>query len=278
MNAVRLDVLDTGYCLARSSLIATGTGWADVRCHAPAFLLQHPQRGAILFDTGYAPRLLDAFAHWPDRLYAYATPTTVGTPVHVGLRQRGVTPEAVGTVIVSHLHADHVAGLRDFPGARFVVTREALALQQSSHGVDAVRRGIVQQLFPDDFATRANVIDAFDAAPLPHLGATHDLLGDGSIRLMPLPGHARGQIGALVRTGAGDVLLCADGAWTSRAYRELRPPHWITSLMQDDVGTLRRTLRGIHDFARARPEVRILPTHCPETLMWRGASVVELGS
>lgn len=270
MNAtIDLQVLDTGFCLARASLIAAGTGWAEVRCHAPAFLLRHSTQGALLFDTGYAPRLFDAFAHWPDRLYKYATPTTVGAPAALGVRQLGVQPESIRTVIVSHLHADHVAGLRDFPEARFVVSRPALTLQQRTTGIDAVRRGIVQQLFPADFTERAQVIEGYDDASLPHLGATCDLLGDGSIRLVPLPGHARGQIGAMVRTAGGDVLLCADGAWTSQAYRELRAPHWITSLMQDDVAALRSTLRRLRDFSRERPDVTILPTHCPETLRWQ---------
>jgi len=272
MTTVRLDVLDTGYSLARSSLIASGTGWAEVRCHAPAFLLRHPQHGAILFDTGYAPRLLDAFSHWPDRLYKYATPTTVGAPAVEGLQRFGLEAADVVTVIVSHLHADHVAGLRDFPAARFVVTREALTLQARAAGIAAVRMGIVQQLFPPDFATRSRIISEFDQAPIHHLGATNDLLGDRSIRLVPLPGHARGQIGALVRTERGEVLLCADGAWTSRAVRELRAPHAITALMQDDVPALKTTLRAIHDFARARPEVTILQTHCPETMAWGHAS------
>ena len=162
MTTVRLDVLDTGYCLARSSLIASGTGWAEVRCHAPAFLLRHPQHGAILFDTGYAPRLLDAFSHWPDRLYKYATPTTVGAPAVEGLQRFGLEAADVVTVIVSHLHADHVAGLRDFPAARFVVTREALTLQARAAGIAAVRMGIVQPLFPPDFATRSRIISEFD--------------------------------------------------------------------------------------------------------------------
>jgi hypothetical protein len=73
-----------------------------------------------------------------------------------------------------------------------------------------------------------------------------------------------------VRTARGDVLLCADGAWTSRAYRELRAPHWVTGLLQDDTHALRQTLRALHDFARSRPDVAILPTHCPETLRWNG--------
>ena len=265
---VLLSVLDTGYCTARSGFVARGTGWHDVRCHAPAFLLQHPDRGVLLFDTGYAPRLLDAFAHWPDRLYKYATPTTLGMPALLQLDRYGVAEVDVRTVIVSHLHADHVAGLHDFPHATFVVSRAALALQQSVHGVDAVRRGVLQRLFPVDFAMRAQVIDGLNGAPLPWLGATHDLFGDGSVLLVAMPGHARGQLGALVRSPRGTVLLCADGAWTSQAYRELRPPHAVTTLMQDDMRALTSTLRALHDFARERPDVTILPTHCPETLHW----------
>lgn len=267
-TTITLSVLDTGFCTARASLIARGTGWREVHCHAPAFLLQHPARGAILFDTGYAPRLLDAFAHWPDRLYRYATPTTFGTPAATQISRFGIAPADVTTVIVSHLHADHVAGLRDFPRARFVVAADALALQQRSHGFDAVRRGIVQAMFPPDFSARAQVIEVYADAPLPHLGGTHDLFEDGTVRLVTLPGHARGQIGALVRTEQGEVLLCADGAWTSQAYRESRAPHWITRAMQDDMPALGSTLRKLRDFGAARLDVTILPTHCPDTLHW----------
>jgi glyoxylase-like metal-dependent hydrolase (beta-lactamase superfamily II) len=270
--AIVLSVLDTGFCTARSNFVARGTGWHDVRCHAPAFLLQHPDRGALLFDTGYAPRILDAFAHWPDRLYKYATPTTLGMPALLQLDRYGVQQRDVRTVIVSHLHADHVAGLRDFPDARFVVTQQALSLQQHVASFGAVRRGVLQRLFPDDFAARASVIADFDGAILPHLGRTHDLLGDGSVLLVALPGHARGQIGALVRSVRGDVLLCADGAWTSQAYREQRPPHWITAAMQDDMIALAGTLRTLREFSVARPDVTILPTHCPETLRWGASS------
>lgn len=269
---ITLSILDTGYCTARANMIARGTGWHEVRCHAPAFLLQHPTRGAMLFDTGYAPRILDAFTHWPDRLYKYATPTILGTPALLHLDRFGLTAADVGTIIVSHLHADHVAGVRDFPKAQLVMSRAALALQQSVSGIDAVRRGVVQRLFPADVAQRAVVIDMFEAAALPHLGGTHDLLDDGSVRLVVMPGHARGQLGALVRTERGEVLLCADGAWTSQAYRELRAPHWVTGAMQDDMTALRRTLQSLHDFALVRPDVAILPTHCPETLIWGAAS------
>jgi glyoxylase-like metal-dependent hydrolase (beta-lactamase superfamily II) len=268
---VRVTGFDTGYCTARASLIARGTGWREVRCHAPAFLLQHPQRGALLFDAGYAPRLADAWTQWPERIYGFATPTVFGTPMAAQLHHEALRASDVRTVIVSHLHADHVAGLRDFPQARFVISREALALRREAHGLQAVRRGIVQAMFPDDFDARAIEIPASADIALPHLGLAHDLFGDGSILLVPLPGHARGQIGAFVHSERGPLLLCADGAWTTQAYTEHRPPHWITSPMQDDAPALERTLKALRDFSRARPDVTILPTHCPTTLRWMAA-------
>jgi hypothetical protein len=33
---------------------------------------------------------------------------------------------------------------------------------------------------------------------------------------------------------------------------------------------VRHTLRALHEFSLARPDVVILPTHCPETLRWTG--------
>jgi glyoxylase-like metal-dependent hydrolase (beta-lactamase superfamily II) len=266
--SVRLSVLDTGYCTVPSSMVARGTGWGSVRCRAVAFLLEHPTRGPVLFDAGYAPRLLEAFARWPDRLYRYATPTTLGEPVVAQLPRFGFSAHDVRTIIVSHLHADHVAGLKDFTNAEFVVTLDALDLQRRVAGVAAVRRGVLQSLFPHDFVQRAQPVWQFTNGILPILGATHDLFGDGSVQLMPLPGHALGQLGALVRTEGGDVLLCADGAWTSQAYRELRPPHWLSYAIQHRIAALHATLRALHEFSQVRPDVPILPTHCPETLRW----------
>ena len=265
---VRLRAFDTGFCVARSSLVASGTGWHEVQCHAPAFLLEHPRHAPILFDTGYAPRIVREFTRGPARVYGVATPTTVGTPLVAHLEHIGIRPRDIEAVIVSHLHADHVAGLHDFTASRFVVSQAALALLQRARGIDAVRRGILPALFPEDFGIRAQPLPGFSGPLLPGLGGTHDLLGDGSVLLVELPGHARGQVGALVRTASGDVLLCADGAWTTRAWRERRPPHWITRVMQDDMPALLATLDALRAFADAHPSCTILPTHCPETLRW----------
>lgn len=263
---LRCHVLDTGYCLASESMMIQGGRRTTIECHALVALLHHPQRGWLLWDTGYAPHMLAETEHLPFRLYRRMTPLRLRPELAAAaqLARFGLAPAGIGTIIVSHFHADHVAGLRDFPAAQFVTSRAAYDDFASRRGFSALRRGYVPALVPADFARRAELLDPPAGQPLPGLGPTHDLFGDGSLLLVALPGHARGQLGMLANTERGRVLFAADGAWMRRAYRELRPPHPITNLLVDDVAAVRDTLAGLHAFALACPDVTIVPTHCPE--------------
>lgn len=104
----------------------------------------------------------------------------------------------------------------------------------------------------------------FEGPPVAPFGPAHDLFGDGSLLLVRLPGHARGQIGLFLQTASGPVLLAADSAWLSQAIRERRGPGPFSYLIADDPRALDATLAKLHTFALANPEVTIIPTHCPE--------------
>jgi glyoxylase-like metal-dependent hydrolase (beta-lactamase superfamily II) len=176
----------------------------------------------------------------------------------------GLKPADITHIVVSHFHADHVAGLCDFPSARFVCNRAAYNAVESLSGNAALRRAYLPSLLPEQFRERATLIEDYGDAPIPGLGNTFDLFEDGSIRLVQLPGHARGQIGALVEAGNARLLLAADGAWYRQAIRECRPPARVASLFVDDYQAVEDTLRNLHQFSAACPEVAIIPTHCPE--------------
>jgi glyoxylase-like metal-dependent hydrolase (beta-lactamase superfamily II) len=272
LNAqLSIHLLDTGYCLASEHHVMRGGRRRALECHALVGLLHHPQQGWLLWDTGYAPRMLEATRPWPFWLYRYATPLRLGQPVVHQLGRFGLQPADIQAVILSHFHADHVAGLRDFPHARIITSAAGYADVSPRRGLAALRRAFIPALLPEDFARRVELIAHFDGPPLPHLGPTHDLFGDGTLRLVNLPGHARGQLGLLVATPGSPTLLAADGAWHSQAIRERRPPHPIANLIVDDARAVRDTLYRLHDFAHARPEVRIVPTHCPEVFARLGA-------
>lgn len=277
---ISLELLDTGHCVVPERMVLRGGSRRPIECHALVGLIRHPRHGLILFDTGYAPRLLEATRRWPERLYRYVTPLRLRPELAAAaqLKARGIDPDAVGHVIVSHFHADHVAGLRDFPRARLVASAEALAQATSLRGFAALRRGIIPALLPDNLgqsqALLAVTLGRGDGPEVPHLGPAYDLFDDGSILLVGLPGHARGQLGAILQNGAGPVLLAADGAWTSRSIRELRPPARRTDLLADDPRAVLTTLRRLNAYARAHPEVLIVPTHCPEVYAALGAAAL----
>jgi len=227
-----------------------------VRLPTTAVLLEHPQHGRVLFDTGYSQRFFSASARWPYRLYRHATPVTLTEPggIAAHLLARGIEPESVRHVIVSHWHADHIGGLADFPGAAVLTHPEAWASTRGLAGFGALRRALLPELIPAGVESRMGWLAEGD-----------DPFDDGSMAVLDLPGHAVGQIGVrFTDTDGRPILLAADACWLSRQFRENRMPHAITGVIHDQKA-YRRSLSRLHALHRAEPDLLIVPCHCPET-------------
>jgi glyoxylase-like metal-dependent hydrolase (beta-lactamase superfamily II) len=263
---LQCHILDTGHCLASEHLLIRGGRRAVIACHSIVALLHHPRHGWFLWDAGYAPHLLEATRRLPYRLYRWATPLRLRPELAVAaqLARFGLTPKDVKRIILSHFHADHVAGLRDFPHAEFVTLRTAYEDVAGRRGFRALRRAFIPALLPADFERRATLLPAFGGPALGAFGPSFDLFGDGTAVLAELPGHARGQLGLLAATQRGPLFFVADSCWLSASVRERRPPHGLTHFFIDDSAALRTTIDRLHDFAAARPEVALVPSHCPE--------------
>jgi glyoxylase-like metal-dependent hydrolase (beta-lactamase superfamily II) len=263
-DAVVCNVLNTGWATPPEWILLRGGGLARVPLPALVALLRHPRHGCGLFDAGYSPRVASALTTWPFLVYRWTAPMTPGLegPLVAQLPRYGVTARDIEWIIISHFHADHIGGLQDFPGARFIASRLAYEDVCSRTGWSALRRAFVPELMPRDFEMRASLING--PANGPAFAHAHDLFDDGVITLVNLPGHARGQIGARVRTTAGSMLFAADGCWMSRSARENRPPHRVTRLFVDCVEAAEHTVAVLHGYAAAHPDVAIVPSHCPE--------------
>jgi glyoxylase-like metal-dependent hydrolase (beta-lactamase superfamily II) len=270
---VQFWLIDTGYCTASEHHILRGGEHRTIKAHALAVLLEHPTAGKILFDTGYAPRVKLAFKHFPFQLYGALTPVTTRLEwsALAQLDRIGVKPSTISRVIVSHFHADHIGGLRDFKDSALIASREAFNDVRKARGFAALRRAFVPALMPNS-SHQFELVESFASEPLEPFGATHDLFGDGSLRLVSLPGHARGQVGLFAQTSVGPVLFAADGAWTSEAIRENRPPAPLALRLVGNPRETVKTLQNLHGFAQTHPNVWIIPTHCPEVaaLITRG--------
>lgn len=283
MTRVQLTVLRVGHCRHPECIAIAGGGWRLAEFPALVGLIRHPSAGAILFDTGYAEHFFAATARWPERLYRWVTPVDLPQNECLGaqLRREGIALHEVTHVFVSHLHADHIAGLRDLPRARIWCADAALRGARQLGRLTRLRQATLLDLLPDDFTRRHAVFESATHAQLPAawnaLGDGHDLLGDGSLWAVPLPGHARGHYGLLLRLPDDrELLLAGDASWGLREGR-LRGAAWPTRVLSDDWTLQQSTLRRLQSVLDQNDGSRmILPAHCahsfatlPESLRGR---------
>jgi glyoxylase-like metal-dependent hydrolase (beta-lactamase superfamily II) len=259
-------LLDTGFCYAwEHTLISTGR-WKRIKCHSTVGLLHHTLLGWILWDTGFAPRIIEATRPWSYRLYRLATPMRL-SPALTALQQildLGLTAKDIRFIVISHLHGDHIAGLRDFPESRFILAKSGWDYFEPRSGFNAVRKGYLPSLIPEDFSERAELLPEFSGPEIGALGASHDLFGDGSVQLVSLPGHARGQMGMLALVQGKRYLFTADACLHSESLRSGRSPGMESYLVADSIADISRSISKLSRFCRENPDVIPIPTHCPE--------------
>lgn len=269
---MKVTILHAGYCTCPEHIAIRGGAWTHIRFPAMFALLEHPRHGAMLFDTGYSYRFFDATRKLPYSLYRHATPVTLNeSDLAINqLSTLNLRPRDITRVFISHFHADHVAALGDFDHARYVYLPHAFDSVRFTRGLGAVRRAYLPSLIPSDFDSRAAPVDMTLPMNLPpeYAPFTHgfDLLGDESILAVELPGHAHGQMGLFVRDEHQPYFFVADAAWQGRSIRENRPPHPITNLLFPDPKAYRETLSALHSFNQLHPSVKVIPSHCEETL------------
>lgn len=268
-NRVNVSFHTTGYTehSLRVAERKIATPKIKVRFHAMIAVLTHSEHGVTLFDTGYAPRFHQATSRWPLKIYAWLTPVVTNreNTAKAIVQKLGIAPEDVRRIIQSHFHADHICGLQDFPNAEIVTTRAAWLAVRGRVGWSALKRAYLPAAMPSDVEDRLCLIENFHDPGIGPFAHCHDLFRDGSVRLVPLPGHAAGQFGALLQCDTeGSKVLVADAVWTGRTIREQLGPTWAFRLIADSASDVMATINNLVDFHRDYPDVELVPTHCPD--------------
>lgn len=271
MREVRSIPLLTGRCRHPQVTTLRGGSLRPVDHPSVAMLLIHPEEGPILFDTGYDPAFLRATARFPERLYRLATPVDIpdGADAAGQCRALGHDPADARHVVLSHFHGDHVAGLRAFPRATIHCARAGLEDLRRHGRFGATRRGLLPALLPGDLEQRAAFFEDAARVSLPHdfgpFESAADILGDGSLLAVELPGHCPGHWGlALCDARWGSHFLVADAAWSLRAIRENRPPPAFATGWLGNTARTQTTLGALHRLHLRNPDLRLTPCHCPE--------------
>jgi len=268
--AIQLSLFASGYCEAHESVVNPKQGKGKTKFYAVWALLQIPNIGNVLFDTGYSDHFQTATHNFPSRLYRWATPVTLNNKNSAKniLRDQGIDTKDIRYVIVSHFHADHIAALEDFPNARFICS--TIAYQQVQHlsGLKAVSKGIIHKLMPTDFEDRVQFIeDIADNINVNKYGITEfSFLGLQNFKLLLLPGHARGMLGFYLTNPDNKILFATDASWNYNCYRAGILPSKIVKLFIDSWDDLVTTMEKLKNMEDSEKTITLLFTHCPRTL------------
>jgi glyoxylase-like metal-dependent hydrolase (beta-lactamase superfamily II) len=198
---VRLYVLDGGvlesdperYNLTPAEVQSTQLG-------VTAFLVMHPE-GTLLWDTGAVPD--DAWTPTGEpvarRIFlsdGRLRPITVTRSITEQIASAGVLPDEITYLALSHSHWDHTANANRFTAATWLVPQAEYDLM-----LPATPPPVAQ---PSTFAalrsSRTVVVDG-----------RYDVFGDGTVLLLPTPGHTPGHQSLYVRlANTGGIVLSGD--------------------------------------------------------------------
>lgn len=268
MKIIHLHLNYAGLCYAKEKHAIKGGANKNIAYHALFGLIKHPDKGYILFDTGYTQRFFEATKKFPGKIYALATKVVIEEKDEIKnqLIQNGIDPGEINYILLSHFHADHTGGLKDFPNAKIYCTKAAWNHTQNLSSVLGFSKGVLKKQHPVDIANRIQFIENVSIVNNhPVLGKEYDIFHDQSILAYELPGHAAGQFGIRIKTAKRNYFLVADACWLAESYKNNIKPHSIVRLFFHSWKDFSNSLNKIHEFYKINSEEIIIPTHCKTT-------------
>ena len=218
------------------------------------YLIEH-EEGLILLDAGESALSgKRGWFPWWHPFFRFAIDLRVEQADEIGpqLRSLGIDPgKDLRMLVLSHLHHDHADGLSHFRGTETLVSDEnyqaALGLRGAILGANPAR-------WPSWFQPRLVQLTGPAAASFDR---TRPLTSDGTVFLVPTPGHMAGHVSVVVRSPEVTYFLAGDATMDERLLRR-RVVEGAATSIRDSLDTLDR----IAAFARAEPTV-LLPAHDP---------------
>lgn len=216
---IRLYAIDCGSADFVDLAVAADTGEYDGRAGHfvdPCFLVHHPH-GWLLWDAGLPPALPEAqrvaFASSGITLRSYV-------PLADRLHTLGLTAGDIDFVAFSHLHFDHVGNANQFATSTWILERAELAWAAAE---------------PPHVSVTPDLFEGYRHAKTIVVDGDHDVFGDGSVRILSMPGHTPGSAALLVNLRhAGAVLLSGD----LYVQRQSRRKHLVPLVNADRAATL----------------------------------------
>ncbi|MCB9703729.1 MAG: MBL fold metallo-hydrolase [Myxococcales bacterium] len=228
---------------------------------ASALVIRHPA-GDVLVDAGNSLNFLAEIEVYdpPERRRLRRLPGLLvpKTGLSDQLKAIDVDPAGIRWFIPTHAHVDHLGGYLDLPPIPVLLSAPERAL---------IERGAEERLnevVPAHAAAivpHANTLD-FASGPYETFPAHADLFGDGSVIVLPLPGHTPGSVGVLVTLPEGRrILHVGDAANDRKGIRKRWAKPKLLRWTDGDRPQAEETVAELHNLVEAAPKIELLPAH-----------------
>lgn len=173
------------------------------------------------------------------------------------LEALGYAATDVRMIIFSHLHFDHIGGIKEFPQTELVVSNDEWRQLSDPHPErDWILREYIE--LPEANWRQIDFTPTDDPL-LANFGCAYDVMGDGSLILLPTPGHTPGSLSMLVRTeGSPPLLLVGDLTYEVELLMRDQLPG-----VYSDKSQLRSSFANVRALKKRLPDLVILGSHDP---------------
>ena len=165
-------------------------------------------------------------------MYRFPNPITLKKEdtIDYQLRKKGISIEEIKYIIVSHLHPDHIGGLKFFPNSNLILTETCYNSFKSKKD-DFL---IFNELLPDDFENRLTLIgkENYKENKLFLYKNSFDLFSDSSMLMVEIDGHAKGQ--ACVYMPELKLFIGADVCWGTEYLPFTDKMKWLARKIQNN--------------------------------------------
>ncbi|MFO0723161.1 MAG: MBL fold metallo-hydrolase [Myxococcota bacterium] len=214
--------------------------------------LRHPSLGTYLVDTGVEQKLRDDPEHALVRGFlASAMGGDLRVKVALGdwIAQH---PGQTKGVLLTHLHLDHVMGLRDVP--REVPVYAGPGETEATNFMNVFVQSVI-----DESLEGRSALSTWQFGPDPdgRFDGVLDVFGDGSLWAIWVPGHTPGSTAYLARTPNGPVLFTGDACHTTWGWDH----HVEPGSFSGDLKASKRSLEKLLSLGAEHPRLEVRLGH-----------------